>query len=120
MLFRYQAATAEKRYYDQNPLCYVLIDLNNVFYGMNLHYYPPNQRMAVINMLQEAEKEGVREWEKFLFGSTGFHKYLKSEVMSNYLDVAMDDWQTAIMLPAEDFVRTIRGVKFPVSLRSIW
>ena len=119
MLFRYRAVTSEKRFYDKNPLCFIVLDLNEVFYGMNLHYYPKGQRMDVVNMLQEAQSSGVQNWEEFLFGSTGFHKYLKSEVESNFIDIAMEEWQSASLLSAEEFVRSFRGTEVAVDPRSV-
>jgi len=119
MIFRYRAVTAEKRFYDKNPLCFIVLDLNEVFYGMNLHYYPKSQRMDVVNMLQEAQSSGVQNWEEFLFGSTGFHKYLKLEVESNFIDIAMEEWQAASLLTAEEFVRSFRGAEVPVNPRSL-
>ena len=119
VLFRYRAVTAEKRFYDKNPLCFIVLNQNEVFYGMNLHYYPVKQRMGVINMLQEAQESGIQNWEEFLFGSTGFHKYLKSEVESNFIDIAMEEWQSASQLSAEEFVRSFRGAEVPVNPRSV-
>lgn len=87
---------------------------------MNLHYYPPKQRLGVVDMLTEAQNSGVQNWEEFLFGSAGFHKYLKSEVASSFIDIAMEEWQAASLLPAEEFVRSFRGAEVPVSPRSIW
>jgi hypothetical protein len=120
VLFRYRAVTSEKKVYDRNPLCFIVLNSNEVFYGMNLHYYSPKQRMGVINMLIEAKNSQVQNWEDFLFGSIGFHKYLKSEVESNFIDIAMEEWQSASILPAEEFVRNFRGAEVPVSPRSIW
>ena len=119
MLFRYRAVTSDKRFYDKNPLCFIVLNLNEVFYGMNLHYYPRNQRMSVISMLQEAQSSGVQNWEEFLFGSTGFHKYLKTEVESNFIDIAMEEWQAASVLPAEEFVRSFRGTEVAVDPRGV-
>ena len=120
MLFRYRAVTAEKRFYDKNPLCFIVLDQNELFYGLNLHYYSPNQRLGMVEMLQEAQGSGVQNWEEFLFGSRGFHKYLKSEVASSFIDIAMEEWQAASLLPAEEFVRSFRGAEVPVSARSVW
>ena len=120
MLFRYRAKTAEKRVYDKNPLSYIVLNENEFFYGLNLHYYAPSQRMGMVQMLIEGQESGVQNWETFLFGSRGFHKYLKSEVASNFLDIAMEEWQSASILPAEEFVRSFRGSEVPVSSRSIW
>lgn len=121
VMFRYEAKTAEKlRFYDKNPLVLVVLNENEMFYGTNLHYYNPKSRLGIIQMIQEMQESGNQTWEKFLFGSTGFHKYLKSEVRSLFLDVAQEEWEAASLLPAEEFVRNLGGAEVPVSNRSVY
>jgi len=120
MMFRYEAVTANKRAYDRNPLCYIVIDEDEIFYGMNLHYYKPSDRLAIVEMLRETEQSDNQNWESFFFGSKGFHKYLKNEVESNFIDIAPTEWGKAVELPAAEFVRSFRGTEMPVNPRSIW
>jgi hypothetical protein len=44
---------------------------------------------------------------------------LKSEVERNFIDIAMEEWQFASQLSAEEFVRSFRGAEVPVNPRSI-
>lgn len=119
-MFRYEAVTAKKRYYDRNPLCLIVIDEDEVFYGMNLHYYNPSERLAIVEMIKETQDTENSNWVSFFFGSKGFHKYLKNEVESNFIDIAPTEWEQAVNLPAAEFVRSFRGTEMPVNPRSIW
>ena len=42
-----------------------------------------------------------------------FHKYL-THVDGLYLDLAAAEWDTAILLPTEDFVKNVNGMVFPI------
>ena len=45
----------------------------------------------------------------------GYHKYLKSYVQTLFLDIAMEEWETAFNLPIEEFVRDLGSIEIPVS-----
>lgn len=49
-----------------------------------------------------------------------FHKYLNSQVDGLILDLASDEWDTAILLPTEDFVRDLNGMMFPIDKQLVW
>ena len=36
------------------------------------------------------------------------------------LDLASSEWDTAILLPTEDFVKDINGRAFPISKEDVW
>jgi hypothetical protein len=36
------------------------------------------------------------------------------------LDLSENEWETAILLPTENFVRDIRGKKFPYDKELVW
>ena len=38
-----------------------------------------------------------------------FHKYLNNHIDGYLLDLASDEWATAILLPIENFVRNVKG-----------
>ncbi len=60
MLFQYGAKTANKlRYYDRNPLCYITASQGNIFWGVNLHYYAPDEREGVEVTYLEPNDGGV-------------------------------------------------------------
>ena len=48
-----------------------------------------------------------------------FHKYLQPHVDGLMLDLA-SEWDTAILLPTEDFVKDINGSAFPISKEDVW
>tara|TARA_Y100001973_G_C5197890_1_gene335582 strand:+ start:1928 stop:2356 length:429 start_codon:yes stop_codon:yes gene_type:complete len=120
VMFRYKAKLADKIVYDKTPCLYVAIDAGGFFYGCNLHYYPINARKDILETIDGLRESADPEWDRFMFGSSGFHKYLKSEVESPFLDIPMEEWELAIALPTEDFVRTFRGTEVAVSNRSMW
>ena len=121
VMFRYNAKTArDLPFYDRSPLVLVVAEENEIFYGTNIHYYKPKERVGIVEYLREDIQSGGEDYMGFLFGSAGFHKYLKSEVESPFLDIPMEEWELAIALPTEDFVRTFRGTEVPVSNRSMW
>ena len=112
MLFQYGAKTAEKlRYYDRNPLCYIIASQANVFWGVNLHYYAPDEREMIMEWIDEANPAELPK---------GYHKYLKSYVDTLFLDIAMEEWETAFNLPIEEFVRDLGSIEINVSKASVW
>ena len=107
MLFQYGAKTAEKlRYYDRNPLCYIVASHGPVFYGVNLHYYAPDEREMIMEWIDESNPAELPK---------GYHKYIKSYVQTLFLDIAMEEWETAFNLPIEEFVRDLGSIEIPVS-----
>ena len=107
ILFQYNAKTAEKlRFYDRNPLCYIVASQGPVFYGVNLHYYAPDEREMIMEWVDESNPAELPK---------GYHKYIKSYVQSPYLDIAMEEWQKAFNLPIEEFVRDLGSIEIPVS-----
>jgi hypothetical protein len=93
--FDYRAETKELPYYDKFPLVYVLKVENDCFYGANLHYVEPKKRLKIILNL---------EHDKIDIPKKIIHKYLKTRCGEYYLDLAKQEWQSAILLPVEDFV----------------
>ena len=37
-----------------------------------------------------------------------------------YIDLAADEWDTAILLPTEDFVKDVSGYHFPIKREEVW
>lgn len=121
VMFRYNAKTArDLPFYDRSPLVLVVAEENEIFYGTNIHYYKPKERVGIVEYLREDIESGGEDYMGFLFGSAGFHKYLKSYVRSLFLEVAAEEWGKASLLPAEEFVRNLGGVEVPISGRSIY
>ena len=83
-------------YYDTFPLVYCVKANAKEFWGANLHYLSPKKRVWVINRLMQ----GRIDIPRFCF-----HKYLIEHVDGFLLDLASEEWATAILLPIEQFVK---------------
>ena len=100
-LFEYKAKFKSKLpYYDSFPLVYVVKASRGEFWGANLHYLSPKRRVWCIKRLMEGRIDIPRNC---------FHKYLNSYIDGYLLDLASDEWATAILLPVENFVRNVKG-----------
>ena len=49
-----------------------------------------------------------------------FHKYLKSNIDGLLLDLSSEEWDTAILLPVEDFVITRKDSEFNFRKEEVW
>lgn len=111
-LFSYKATTKYLDYYDRNPLVYVIKVIGRTeFFGANLHYIKPKRRFQPIQKLQG----GMVDIPKRCF-----HKYIRSHVDGLFLDLASSEWNTAILLPVDDFVKEINGMLYPVDNKDVW
>lgn len=109
--FEYQAKSKWLPYYDKFPLVYVLKDLGDEFYGVNLHYLKPKARVKVIQKLER----GLIDVPRVII-----HKYIKNHCKSLFLDLAINEWETSIFLPVEDFVITKGSGKIPYDRELVW
>ena len=112
LLFQYGAKTAEKlNFYDRQPLVVVSAVQGNTFWGVNLHYTKPENRAGILRYIDAGEDLRVIR---------GYHKYLKSYVDSLFLDINMQEWEKAIQLPIQDFVRDLGGITMSVSSSRVY
>lgn len=95
MYFFTYDAISRVPYYDQFPMVYVLRKTNDYFYGANLHYLNYRERSIVIKKLEQ----GIVDFPMHIV-----HKYLIRECVGLFLDLATYEWETAAMLPVEQFV----------------
>ena len=112
-MFEYKAKMKWLPYYDEFPLVYVMRATPDEFWGANLHYLSPKKRILVIKRLMEGRVDIPKKC---------FHKYLTSQVDGFMLDLAAAEWDTAILLPVENFVRNVKGSmgKFPYTKELVW
>lgn len=108
---QYEAKSKWLPYYDKLPLVYVLHVSSTHFYGANLHYINPKKRVSIINDLKVG---------KINIPKSIIHKYLTKHVKSLYLDLAEMEWETSILLPVEDFVKTSGSGKLPYESKEVW
>ena len=106
-------------YYDRFPLTIFVEPAKDGFYGLNLHYLRPDIRAEFLDRLMKlAPKQvkqttriakmrysllqGVKKYKEF---KPCFKHYLGKHVKSQFSRVPMTDWEIAIFLPTEQFVR---------------
>ena len=111
-MFEYKAKMKHLPYYDRFPLVYVIKTIGkSEFWGANLHYLSPKKRIIVTKKLMQGRIDIPKKC---------FHKYLNSQVDGLVLDLASAEWDTAILLPTEDFVRDLNGMMFPIDKQLVW
>ena len=110
-MFEYKAKMRHLPYYDRFPLVYVVKASPTEFFGANLHYINPKKRIQIVQKLLK---------NRIDIPKACFHKYLQDHVDGLLLDVAADEWDTAILLPTEDFVRNIGSTAFPYDKELVW
>ena len=110
-MFEYKAKMKWLPYYDRFPLVYVFKSSKEEFWGANLHYLPIKKRIIAVKKLMEG---------KIDIPKICFHKYLNAHVEGLYIDLAADEWDTAILLPTEDFVKDVNGYHFPIKREEVW
>ena len=111
-MFEYRAKMRWLPYYDKFPLVYVLKSTKDEFWGINLHYMSPKRRFGVVKKLSS----GIIDAPKACF-----HKYIHDHVEKGlYIDLAVAEWDTAILLPTEEFVKNINGLSFPIDKQIVW
>ena len=82
------------KYYDKFPLVYVIqATKKGEFWGANLHYMTPKRRIMATRKLMEGRID---------IPKVCFHKYLQSQVDGLMIDLAITEWDTAILLPTEE------------------
>ena len=110
-LFEYKAKMKYLPYYDTFPLVYVIKANADHFFGFNLHYMEPRKRMIAIEKLKDDRIDLPRSC---------LHKYITDHVDGFLLDLAIDEWDSAIVLPVEHFVKERSGVLVPYKSSEVW
>jgi hypothetical protein len=111
-MFEYKAKMKWLPYYDRFPLVYVVkAPGKDEFWGANLHYLSPKKRLVVTKKLLQGRVD---------IPKVCFHKYLTAHVEGLILDLAASEWDTAILLPTEDYVKNVNGVSFPIDRQIVW
>ena len=105
-------------YYDRFPLTITVEPAPGGFYGLNLHYLKPTIRAAFLDELMKTapqkitDKSRIRARYKLLASSKKykefkpcFKHYLTEHIKSKLVRVPMSEWEVAIFLPTEQFVK---------------
>lgn len=113
-------------YYDRFPLTIVVGEAPGGFYGLNLHYLSPVVRARFLDKLMSLSPGKMNDTSRLkklrynLLASASKYKefepcyrhYLMPKVKTNLVRVPMTDWEIAIFLPTEQFVK--------VSKETVW
>jgi len=106
-------------YYDAFPLTIMVERAPGGFYGLNLHYLKPNTRAIFLDKLTDTLSNdnydettrfrarynllsSVRKFKEF---QPCFKHYLSSQIDSKIVLVQPPEWEIAIFLPTEQFVK---------------
>ena len=110
-IFRYGAKTAAKlRFYDRNPLCYIMSSQGGIFFGVNLHYHPTTNRMSLLKYIDDGgDPSRLR----------GYHKYIKSYMASPFLQGNMTEWDKALSYNNEEFVRDLGSIELSLDADTV-
>jgi hypothetical protein len=106
--------------WDRFPLVFPIERYNDGFLGINLHYLSVNERKAIIDELTKfANNKNLTPNTKLklsydLLQSTKslaslsrpcIKRYLTSQLRSRFVEITPDEWDKAVELPVEVFVR---------------
>ena len=119
--FRYDPKWKEKLpYWDTFPLVIPIDSYGDGFDGLNLHYLPLKLRAKLFDALSSVlTDDGLNEKARFkltynllsgakkfkLFRPT-YKRYLYSKVKSRFLLIPPEEWQIALFLPTQKFVKS--------------
>ena len=111
MIFQYTAKYRETLpFYDRNPLCYIMSSQGGIFFGVNLHYHPTTNRMALLKYIDDGgDPSRLR----------GYHKYIKSYMASPFLQVNMTEWDKALSYNNEEFVRDLGSIELSLDADTV-
>ena len=78
----------------------------------NLHYVSPKKRLKTLDALLKGKIDVPRKV---------IHKYKREDVENGlYIEIAETDWDSAIYMPLERFVKFQGNIELPVSSKSVW
>ena len=120
-------------YYDRFPLIFMVGPADGGFYGLNLHYLPPQLRAKLMDSLYDITNnkrydsstklrlsyETLKSASKFKFYKPTFKHYLSSHVRSKFIEINSTEWDIALMLPTERFEKARKSRVFADSRKMI-
>ena len=118
-------------YYDRFPLTILMNESKKGFTGLNLHYLPYNTRALFLDelmglapgklgdttRLRNLRYELIAGARKFKEFKPCFKQYLNSHVKSKFVRVPMTEWEIAIFLPVEQFIKKSKSAIWTESLK---
>ena len=120
-------------YYDRFPLIFKIANTSGGFYGMNLHYLPPTLRAKLMDALYtlasdtrydentrlQLSYEMLNKSARFKFFKPTVKKYLNAHVKSRFVFIDATEWDIALFLPTERFVKSNKNNVWRESRRMV-
>jgi len=118
-------------YYDRFPLTIMVGKAPGGFYGLNLHYLPLKHRAIFLDRLSDIANNKkfdettriklnyklLKAASKYKYFAPCFKHYLTTHVDSKIMKVQASEWDIAIFLPTENFVRKSKNFVWNQSKR---
>ncbi|HIK68064.1 MAG TPA: hypothetical protein EYF95_08860 [Flavobacteriales bacterium] len=105
-------------YYDRFPMTIIIQPAPGGFHGLNLHYLSPGVRARFLDDLMDTAPKNITDktrlkitydklnaTKKYKEFAPCFKHYLGSHIKSQMARVPMTEWEMAVFLPTESFVK---------------
>lgn len=120
-------------YYDRFPLIFMVSKTEDGFYGINLHYLPPELRARLMDALYDLTNNKkfdettklrmsydiLKQATKFRWFKPTFKRYLTNHVNGRFVYIDSVEWDMALFLPTERFVKANKSAVWRDSRRII-
>lgn len=96
------------KYYDAYPLIIMLDISADGWYGANLHYLPPKLRVKLLEEIEYRRTPLARiaaSLENNPMTKLCLKRYLTKHIRSKPVTIPKDEWEIAIQLPFENFIK---------------
>lgn len=118
--FQYDAKTKDKLpYWDMFPLIFPIEYYGDSMLGINMHYLPPVLRAQLMDALYTTLNNDkynkttklaisysiLKGASRFGYFKPCIKKYLFSHIRSPFIYIAPDEWDIALMLPTQKFLK---------------
>lgn len=121
-------------YYDRLPLVFPIEMYPDGFLGLNLHYLAPDYRAILLDKLTDVatnkkfdDKTRLRLSYDLLAGSRKYKlfepclkRYLYSHMKSRFIKIEANEWDIAIYLPVERFVKAKKDTVYRESYQAVY
>jgi hypothetical protein len=109
-------------YYDANPLIVFLERTTDGWYGINLHYLPPSLRAELLFDIQYNSRklpQIAKMLEKNPMTKPCLKRYLAKQLVTKPVGIPKDQWEIAIQLPFENFMKAAQKDVWKISKSKI-
>lgn len=120
-------------YYDRFPLIIAVGPAKGGFYGLNLHYLPPNLRAKLLDALMDLASDKkfndrtklklsykmLKDASRYRWFKPCFKHYLTKHVRSRFSRVPAPEWEIAVFLQTAQFEKATKGKVYADSKRII-